>query len=107
MFEFSLLSAAKEQRPASSCQSAIFGKIGKSSLNLAGMILHNSVCGLPMCMPSQTCSLYVVTFPNNSYARGAYKKLLLHDKNGMHVIKSVAVGHPCATRGQNRDGNLV
>ena len=43
MFEFSLLSAAKEQRPASSCQSAIFGKFGKNSLNLAGMILHNSV----------------------------------------------------------------
>ena len=43
MFEFSLLSAAKEERPASSCPSAIFGKIGKNSPNLAGMILHNSV----------------------------------------------------------------
>ena len=48
MFEFSLLSAAKEQRPASSCQSAIFGKIGKNSLNLAGMILHNSVQQVPV-----------------------------------------------------------
>ena len=43
MFEFSLLSAAKEERPASPCLSAIFGKIGKNSPNLAGMILHNSV----------------------------------------------------------------
>ena len=43
MFEISLLSAAKEERPASSCPSAIFGKIGKNSPNLAGMILHNSV----------------------------------------------------------------
>ena len=43
MFEFSLLSAAKEERPASCCPSAIFGKISKNSPNLAGMILHNSV----------------------------------------------------------------
>ena len=43
MFEFSLLSPAKEARPASSCQSAILGKICRNSHNLAGMILHNSV----------------------------------------------------------------
>ena len=43
MFEFSLLSPAKEERPASTCQSAIFEKICRNSRNLAGMILHNSV----------------------------------------------------------------
>ena len=43
MFEFSLLSPAKEERPASSGQSAVFGKIRRNSSNLAGMILHNSV----------------------------------------------------------------
>ena len=29
---------------ATACQSAIFGKIGKKTINLAGIILHLSVC---------------------------------------------------------------
>ena len=43
MFELSLLSAAKEERPESSFPSTIFGKTGQNSPNLAEMIFHNSV----------------------------------------------------------------
>ena len=54
MFEFSLLSPAKEEeRPASSCQSAIFGNIFRNSRNLAGTTLHNSV---------HACSLFARKF---------------------------------------------